>query len=297
MRLSTCILPVHQPGEARRRWREAEDLGFHAGYTYDHLNWREPFRDGTWYEALLTLSLAASVTSELRLGTLVTTPNFRTPVTLAKELVTLDAICAGRLTLGLGAGTDGYDAAILGTPALTPRQRHDRFEEFTRHLDVLLTTPSVTLDGAHYRAVEARTIPACVQAPRVPFAVAATGPRGLRLAAEIGQAWVTTGDPATFEGGTPDISRAAVRAQVGRLEEACDAVGRDPGAIERILLTGFLPEDTTASPAAFGEAAAAYAEVGITEIVVHAPIPGTLFALEEDVYAGIAALAPELAAL
>lgn len=289
MRISTCLLPVHAPAQARREWRRAEDLGFHAAYTYDHLSWRT-FRDGPWYDALLTLALAAGVTDTIRLGTLVTTPNFRHPVPLAKDLVTLDAMTGGRLTLGLGAGTDGFDASVLGLGVLTPPQRHDRFEEFTRQLDALLTTPAVTMRGEYFQAVDARTIPGCVQRPRLPFAVAASGPRGTRLAAELGQAWVTTGDPATFQDGTPAQSRAAVRRQVARLEEACAAIGRDPGSIERVLLTGFLPELATASVASFEDVALAYGELGITEIVVHAPLPGTDFALDEDVYEGIAAL-------
>lgn len=294
MRLSTVILPVHARSEALARWRRAEELGFRTAYTYDHLSWRT-FRDGPWYDALLTLAQAASVTERMRLGTLVTTPNFRHPVTLAKDLMTLDDIAGGRITLGLGAGTDGFDAAALGIPPLSPRERADRFAELVSQLDLLLTTPDVTVTGEYFTAFEARTIPGCVQRPRIPFAVAATGPRGLRLAARHGQAWVTTGDPATFEDGTAQQSRDAIAAQVRKLEAACEADNRDPASIERILLTGFLPERALESVDAFEEFAHAHAALGITEIVLHDPIPGTQFALDEGLYEGIAALAPALA--
>lgn len=43
-------------------------------------------------------------------------------------------------------------------------------------LDRLLTEGAVTQDGDFYSAVEARNIPGCVQRPRLPFAIAATGP-------------------------------------------------------------------------------------------------------------------------
>ncbi len=90
MRLSTVILPVRRWSEGgRERWRRAEELGFHAAYTYDHLSWRVPFRDGPWFGAVPTLTAAAATTSRLRLGTMVTSPNFRHPVPLAKELITL----------------------------------------------------------------------------------------------------------------------------------------------------------------------------------------------------------------
>lgn len=43
-----------------------------------------------------------------------TSPNFRHPVTLAKELISLDDVSGGRITLGIGAGGSGYDATALG---------------------------------------------------------------------------------------------------------------------------------------------------------------------------------------
>lgn len=203
LRLSTVILPYRRWNDGgRSSWTRAEQLGFHTAYTYDHLSWRT-FRDGPWFGAVPTLTAAASVTDRIRLGTLVTSPNFRHPVTLAKELISLDDISGGRVTLGIGAGGTGFDATALGQEPWSPRERADRFAEFVPLLDRLLTEDAVTHEGTYYSAVEARTIPGCVQRPRLPFAVAATGPRGLRLAARYGQAWVTTGDPKLFENGTP----------------------------------------------------------------------------------------------
>lgn len=72
MRLSTVILPIYRWAEGREVWGRAEDLGFHAAYTYDHLSWRVPFRDGPWFGAVPTLTAAAGVTSRIRLGTMVT---------------------------------------------------------------------------------------------------------------------------------------------------------------------------------------------------------------------------------
>jgi hypothetical protein len=62
-------------------------------------------RDRPWFSAIPTLTAAALVTARIRLGTLVASPNFRHPLTLAKEIVTLDDIATGRVTLGLGPGT------------------------------------------------------------------------------------------------------------------------------------------------------------------------------------------------
>lgn len=65
------------------------------------------------------------------------------------------------------------------------------------------------------------------------------------------------------------------------------------GSIERILLTGFVPE-TMDSAAAMEDMVAAHAEIGITEVVIHAPIPGTYFELAESVYEVAGALAARL---
>ncbi|QXE35865.1 LLM class flavin-dependent oxidoreductase [Streptomyces sp. GMY02] len=292
MRLSTVILPVRRWHDGGRdEWLRAERLGFHAAYTYDHLSWRT-FRDGPWFGAVPTLTAAAAVTDRLRLGTLVTSPNFRHPVTLAKDLLTLDDVSGGRITLGIGAGGTGFDATVLGQEAWTPRERADRFAEFVPLLDRLLTEDSVTYEGSFYSAVEARGIPGCVQRPRLPFAVAATGPRGLRLAAEYGQAWVTTGDPKLFETGTPEQSREAIHGQIERLAKVCAEIGRE--VPEKILLTGFTPDRDAPmrSLDAFVDFAGRYRELGIDEIVVHAPIPDSVFAADQRVFERIATEAP-----
>ncbi|MGW3110826.1 LLM class flavin-dependent oxidoreductase [Streptomyces sp. NPDC001091] len=290
LRLSTVILPVDRWSEGgREKWQRAEELGFHAAYTYDHLSWRS-FRDGPWFGALPTLTAAAGVTERLRLGTLVTSPNFRHPVTLAKELISLDDISGGRVTLGIGAGGSGFDATALGQEAWSPRERADRFAEFVTLLDRLLTEDAVSYAGDHYSAHEARNIPGCAQRPRLPFAVAATGPRGLRLAARYGQAWVTTGDPKLFEAGTPEQSVLAVEGQLGRLTEACAEIGRDVTELDKIMLTGFTPDRSRPleSVDAFVDFAGRYAALGITELVIHWPIPDSDFAADQAVFEKIA---------
>ena len=162
MRLSTVILPIYRRAAAGAVWRRAEELGFHAGYTYDHLSWQE-FRDRPWFGALPTLVTAALATDRLRVGTLVTSPNFRHPVPLAKDLMTLDDVSDGRLTVGIGSGGTGFDASVLGGVPWSAGERTERFGEFVSLLDRLLTEPATTEQLPHYAAVEARMIPGCVR--------------------------------------------------------------------------------------------------------------------------------------
>jgi alkanesulfonate monooxygenase SsuD/methylene tetrahydromethanopterin reductase-like flavin-dependent oxidoreductase (luciferase family) len=289
--LATCILPYQTwTGGARDAWQRAEELGFATAYTYDHLSWRA-FRDGPWFGAWPTLTAAAGVTERIQLGTLVTNPNFRHPVTLAKDLITLDDVSGGRVTLGIGAGTTGFDATVLGNNPWSPSERAARFAEFVDLLDRLLTEPEVTSAGRFYSAHEARTIPGCVQRPRIPFTIAAFGPRGLALPARHGQGWVSTGDPSLFETGTPAESDAAIAGQVARLEEACAAIDRDPASIRKVLLTGFTPEANAflESTERFADFAGRHLALGFDEIVLHWPIPDSEFAAPVEVFEEVAA--------
>ena len=151
MRIGLVILP-HEPwAVARERWKTADELGFHHAWTYDHLTWRS-FRERSWFGAIPTLTAAATLTRRIRLGTLVATPNFRHPVSFAKEAMTLDDISQGRLTLGLGAGSESFDASALGQKPWSPRERADRFAEFVELLDRLLVERATTVQGRFYSA-------------------------------------------------------------------------------------------------------------------------------------------------
>jgi alkanesulfonate monooxygenase SsuD/methylene tetrahydromethanopterin reductase-like flavin-dependent oxidoreductase (luciferase family) len=178
--------------------------------------------------------------------------------------MTLDDISMGRLTLGIGAGGAGWDATVLGQKPWSPGERAERFAEFVEVLDVLLRQPETTHDGRWYTADEARMYPGGVQQPRVPFAIAAAGPRGMRLAATCAETWVTTGDRSG--GGIGGVAD-----QVKRLEDACVAAGRDPSTIDRLVLTGPELDPGIESEDAFADTVGLYAELGITDLVLHWP--------------------------
>src|ERR1039458_1161554 len=214
MRLSTVILPLERWPLSVEKWRRAEELGFDAAYTYDHLTWG-PLKHRAWFGAIPTLVAAAMSTSRIQLGTMVTSPNFRHPVPLAKELLSIDDVSNGRLIVGVGSGGLGEDAAVLGEARWPPRERADRFSEFVSLLDGLLRNAETSVDGVFYSARDARMLPGTIQKPRPPLFVAANGPRGMDLAARYGDGWITLGrseskDATSFE---------VVKSQLSRLDE------------------------------------------------------------------------------
>src|SRR5437879_124850 len=193
MRVGVLVVPTDPWPSAVAQVRRLEALGYDHLWTYDHLSWRR-YRDRDWHAAIPWLTGLAAATSRMRLGPMVASPNFRHPVTLAKEAVTLDHVTGGRLTLGLGVGGVGFDSTVLGGAVLAPSERVARFAEFGALLARLLREPATSHRGEYYTADEAQVVPGCAQQPRVPFAVAAGGPATLRIAARYGDAWITYGD-------------------------------------------------------------------------------------------------------
>jgi alkanesulfonate monooxygenase SsuD/methylene tetrahydromethanopterin reductase-like flavin-dependent oxidoreductase (luciferase family) len=270
LRVGVLILPENPWRESCVRWQRAEEFGFAHAWTYDHLTWRE-HRDLPWFSAIPTLTAAALATDRIRLGTLVASPNFRHPLTLAKEIVTLDDISSGRVTLGIGAGSTGWDATMLGAPPWSDRERSERFREFVELTDLLLREPESTHIGSFYSVRDARTYPGCVQRPRVPMAIAAGGRIGMRLAARFAETWVTAGDrarPGPVE--APQGARE-VRDQIDLLEDACLEEGRDPTTLSRLVVTGPRLTSGLSSVDEFDDTVGRYAAIGVTDLVVHWP--------------------------
>jgi alkanesulfonate monooxygenase SsuD/methylene tetrahydromethanopterin reductase-like flavin-dependent oxidoreductase (luciferase family) len=287
VRFGIMIVPEDRWRTARLKWRRAEQMGFHHAWTYDHLNWRA-FRARDWFTAVPTLTAAAVETERIALGVLVASPNLRHPVYLAKDVTAIDDVSGGRLILGLGAGAEGFDSTMTRRTPWSRRERTERFAEYVQLTDLLLTQPVTTFDGRYYVAYEVHSYPPCRQQPRVPFAIAASGVRGMRLAARYASYWVTTGEPNRFASAPYEHALPLVRQQVDALEKACVEIGRDPATVARLLVTGPTVGGVLASKAAFFDAAGRFAEVGITDIVVQWPRPDEPFSGRVEVLEEVA---------
>jgi alkanesulfonate monooxygenase SsuD/methylene tetrahydromethanopterin reductase-like flavin-dependent oxidoreductase (luciferase family) len=285
MRIGVVVLPELPWSTQVRQWQRLDDWGFHAAYTYDHLAWGS-LADSPWYATVPVLAAAATATRRIRLGTWVASPNFRHPVPFGKELMTLDELSQGRFVLGVGAGGTGFDAPVLGDAELTAGQRVARFAEFVELLDLLLTQPKTTYDGQWFRAVEARMVPGGVQQPRLPFIVAANGPRAMRVVARHGQGWATTGTAALE--GDEDRWWAALPELVSRLDDTLVAAGREPGDVERYLNVDISGSFALESVEQLRDVIGRAERLGFAEIVVHWPRPDGVYAGDERVLEQVA---------
>lgn len=280
MRFGITVLPEYSWAEAAVKWRRAEELGFDHAWTYDHLTWYG-LQDHPWYGTTPTLTAAALVTSTIRLGTFVTSPNFRHPLTLTRDILALDDISGGRFVCGIGSG-GGIDSTILGGDPLTPRQTVDRLAEFVALLDRLLLEDGVTVEGEYFSTNNARTRPGCVQQPRVPFIMAANGPRSLRLAVQYGAGWVTTGRKSDdFE-----TWFASVEELSAKLDETLAKAGGREG------FQRYLSLDTSryslSSPEAFEDVVRRAAALGFTDVISHYPRPSGVHSGSEEVLTEVA---------
>lgn len=260
MRYGLTILPELPWDRARHQWQEAEELGFHHAWTYDHLVW-SGLPDSPWYGAVPTLTAAAGVTSRIGLGTFVSSPNYHHPYPFLRDLRAVDDISGHRLLCAVGTGGN-LDAEILGE-SLTLKQRVDRFHEFVPLLHRLLREDHVDSTGDWFSTVDARTLPL---AEPFPLLVAANGPRSLTLAAAYGDGWVTTGpkteDEDTWWSTVGDLAR--------RLDDLEAASGR---RIDRYLSIDASPRFALESVAVFEELAGRAEGLGFTDVVTHYPRP------------------------
>src|SRR4029453_8165983 len=84
----------------------AEEAGWDGMFVWDQLWWGGPIEAGP--DPWVTISGMASATERLRIGPMVTPVARRRPVKLLREATTLDLLSGGRLTLGVGLGSDRF---------------------------------------------------------------------------------------------------------------------------------------------------------------------------------------------
>ncbi len=281
MRHGIVILPQQKWADAQQTWQHAEEMAFNHAWTYDHLSWRS-LADEPWGATIPTLTAAAAATTHIKLGTFVTSPNFRHPVPFAKDLATLDDVAGGRFLLGVGSGGTGFDAFVLGARQLTGRERHERFVEFVRGLDTLLRFESpgsggISFNGEWFTAHEARMVGEPAQHPRMPFIVAADGPKGLQLVAELADGWVTLGKQSE---NAADWWRSVAEVST-RLDDALGERGRESATLDRYInldAHAYALESIDAWEDAVGRAS----DLGFTDVVTHWPRAEGIYAGRED---------------
>jgi alkanesulfonate monooxygenase SsuD/methylene tetrahydromethanopterin reductase-like flavin-dependent oxidoreductase (luciferase family) len=191
--MELCVMIEGQEGVAWPQWvaiaQACEEHGVGSLFRSDHYLPLDGHHERTALDAWGTLCALATMTTTLRLGTLVSPATFRHPAIVAKLSATADEISGGRVSLGLGAGWHEDEHRAFGFPFGTTAQRMRIFGEQLEIVRGLWADGSFAFAGEHYDVGPVDPRPK----PQDPWLIVggAAGPRSVALAARFADEYNT----------------------------------------------------------------------------------------------------------
>jgi alkanesulfonate monooxygenase SsuD/methylene tetrahydromethanopterin reductase-like flavin-dependent oxidoreductase (luciferase family) len=231
--MDVCLMIEGQEDVAWEDWlalaAACEEHGVGTMFRSDHYLSVDDRRARGSLDAWGTITALGAVTEKLRLGTMVSPATFRHPAVLAKAAVTADHVSGGRVECGIGAGWWEREHKLYGfeLPPVGPRM--DALEEQMQIVRGHWGEGPFSFDGEYFSARELDALPKPVQQPLPLILGGRGGPRSLRLAARYADEYNTVMATAEEVG---EIRR--------RLDQACEAEGRDPSTLPLSMMTGWL---------------------------------------------------------
>lgn len=200
------------------------------------------------YDPFVALTVAATVTSRIRIGTGVCLVVQRDPIITAKEVASLDALSGGRFLFGVGAGWNREEMSDHGTD---PRTRMALLRERVLAMKQIWTRDAAEYHGDFVDFDPMWSWPKPAQRPHPPVLIGGGGPGVIERVVEFGDGWI----PLSL--GLDDLDAFAARA--GELQSRAGDAGRGPLPITMFGASG--------KPAMIER----YAEAGITGCVFTLP--------------------------
>ena len=245
-----------------------EAAGYRAVWAWDHFVGGGANKTVPVVEQWTILGATAGATTSLRIGTFVTNVMNRHPAVVARMASTLQAASGGRFTLGIGIGGNKAEHAAYGIDFPEVPDRADRLEDAIEVIRALWGGGPVTRAGRFYPLAEANAFPVPDPAPRI--LVGAASPRGLRIAARVGDGWAAEVDD--FERLLPTYLEA-LAANGKTRAETWIACGFGSGKSGQDALAGSPWVDAPR------ETWARWADAGVDEAIVTARTPNDVDAL------------------
>lgn len=174
--------------------KQAEEAGFDYGWIFDsHVLWQEPYP---------LLTLMATHTTRMRLGTCVTNPAVRDATVTASLLATLNRISGDRFDLGIGRGDSSR--RVMGKKPTTL----ERLEQTVGVISDLCAGKEIDYEGRNIQMNWTSFVP--------PVWIAGYGPKALRCAGRVG-------DGVILQFADPHLIRWCLQF----VREGADEAGRD----------------------------------------------------------------------
>jgi probable F420-dependent oxidoreductase len=212
----------HHAASDGKAWRDlarqTEDLGYTTLYLPDHF--------GDQWSPTIAMTIAAEATQNLRVGALVYDVDYRHPITLAKEVATLDLATEGRTIFGFGAGWMKTDYDESGIEYDSPGTRIKRMKEALTIMKALWADGECTFNGEHYTITNAKGFPRPHTAGGPPVVIGGGGKKVLTIAAEMAD---TIGVNPNLAAGVvgPEVAKSALgdvyRERIGWIRDAAGA--------------------------------------------------------------------------
>jgi alkanesulfonate monooxygenase SsuD/methylene tetrahydromethanopterin reductase-like flavin-dependent oxidoreductase (luciferase family) len=197
--------------------RLADEVGLSSVLFAEH-----HFVEDAWVPRPLTMAAAAAATTtRLRVGSDIAIAPLVHPVTMAEDAAIVDAISRGRCVLGLGAGWRAEDFAGMGVDF---SQRYSLLEQSVTAIRRLLNGEELSRADGLYPMDRARLRVEPVQPGGPPIWLGATGKKGIRRAAVLGDAWIRS----------PQVRVNELVAGKVLYDEALEEAGR-PAPVDRPL--------------------------------------------------------------
>jgi probable F420-dependent oxidoreductase len=200
------------PAGIRAFVQRAEALAFDSLWVQESIIGRQRQLD-----SIELLTFAAACTDRIRLGAAVLLTPLRPPVPLAKTLVTLDQLSAGRLIVGLGLGNASPANLAFG---IQPDSRLRRFLEALHIMKLLWTEDVVNFEGEFWQLRDISMQPKPVQQPQPPIWFGVHHPNALKRTVRLADGFIGAGGSST----------AQFADEARQLRQLLAEAGRDPAA-------------------------------------------------------------------
>ena len=169
---------------------KARDAGFEGLWISDHIH---PWNDTQGHSPFVwaTIGAIAQANLGLPLTTAVTCPTIRIhPAIIAHAGATAAVLLGGKFSLGVGSG-EALNEHVLGDPWPEAAERLEMLEEAIEVIRTLWSGGVQSHRGRHYRVEHTRIYDLPETPPQI--IVSGFGPRGVDLAAKVGDGYATVG--------------------------------------------------------------------------------------------------------